>query len=176
MIQPIIGQIVGLMALGLCIAAFANKRDDRLLLTLILANVAFATQFFLLGGWVAGAISCLIVLRILLVRRFKRNWFVMGAMLAATGLAAFLTWQGPLDTIPLLAGLIGTYAMFMLDGIPMRVLLAFAATCWLLANYLTGSFGAFIAEGLILITNAITIYRLHLDRAENLARQGSASR
>ncbi len=167
---------MGLLALGLCIAAFANKRDDRLLLILILANVAFATQFFLLGGWVAGAISCLIVLRILLVRRFKKNWYVMASMLAATGLAALLTWQGPLDGVPLLAGLIGTYAMFMLDGIPMRVLLAFAAACWLLANHLSGSVGAMIAEALILVTNAVTIYRLYLDKAELTANQGSASR
>lgn len=174
--QPVIGQIIGLIALGLCIVAFANKRDDRLLFILILANIAFAAQFFLLGGWVAGAITCLIVLRILLVRRFKKNWFVMATMLVATGLAAYLTWQGPLDSVPLLAGLVGTYAMFMLDGIPMRLLLAVAAACWMLANYLTGSVGAFVAEGLILITNAVTIYRLHLDAIRNPASPESASR
>lgn len=164
MTQPIMGQIVGLIALALCIAAFANKRDDHLLLILILANVAFAGQFFLLGGWVAGAISCLIVLRILLVRRFKQSYLVMSAMLAATGLVTFLTWEGPRDIVPLFAGLIGTYAMFMLHGIPMRTLLAIGAACWMLANYLSGSLGAFLAEGLILVTNAITIYRIHRER------------
>lgn len=173
MTQPIVGQIVGLIALGLCIAAFANKRDDRLLLIFIFANVAFAGQFFLLGGWVAGAISCLIVLRILLVRRFKQSQFVMGTMLAATGLVAFLTWQGPLDTVPLVAGLIGTYAMFMLRGIPMRVLLAIAAACWMLANYLSGSLGAFIAEGLILVTNTVTIFRIYRERPVSYDWQGS---
>ena len=176
MTQPIIGQIVGLLALGLCIAAFANKRDDRLLLILILANVAFAVQFLLLGGWVAGSISGLIVVRILLVRRFKNNRFVMCAMLAATGLVAFLTWQGPLDVIPLLAGLIGTYAMFMLSGIRMRVLLAIAAACWMLANYVSGSFGAFIAEALILLTNAFTIWRIHSEISRDRVAQASAGR
>ena len=174
MTQAVIGQIVGLVALGLCIAAFANKRDDRLLLILVLANVAFAVQFLLLGGWVAGAISGLIVLRILLVRRFKKNWLVMGTMLAATGLVAFLTWQGPPDAVPLLAGLIGTYAMFMLSGIPMRVLLAIAAACWMLANYLSGSIGALIAEGLILVTNSFTIFRIHAERSRAGARHGHA--
>lgn len=156
--------------MGLCIAAFANKRDERLLSVLILANIAFATQFFLLGGWVAGAISCLIVLRILLVRRYKGNSLVMGIMLAATAFAALITWQSPLDFIPVVAGLIGTYAMFMLHGIPMRVLLAVAAVCWMLANYLTGSLGAFIAEGIILTTNAVTVFRLTRD---NIAQDSS---
>lgn len=149
--------------MGLCIAAFANKRDDRLLLILILANIAFAAQFFLLGGWVAGAISSLIVLRIILVRRFKGNSLIMSAMLAATAFVALLTWQGPMDAVPVVAGLIGTYAMFMLHGIYMRALLAVAGACWMLANYFTGSLGAFVAEGLILVTNAVTIYRIYRD-------------
>lgn len=37
-----LGQLCGLVALGFCIAGFANKNDDRLLVLLISANVAFA--------------------------------------------------------------------------------------------------------------------------------------
>ncbi|MBK1697140.1 YgjV family protein [Rhodovibrio salinarum] len=172
MTQPLLGQLVGLVALGLCIAGFAHKRDDRLLLILIFANVAFAAQFFLLGGWVAGAISALIVLRIVLVRRYKKSWPVMVAMLAATLGVAGLTWQGPLDMVPLLAGLIGTYAMFMLDGIPMRLMLAVGAGCWVLANYLSGSVGALLAESLVLATNAVTIVRIYRDRPLPQSWQG----
>ena len=75
--------------------------------------------------------------------------------------------------MPLLAGLVGTYAMFMLDGIPMRLLLAIGAGCWMLANYLSGSVGALIAEGLILVTNAVTILRLYHDKPAAPAWQGS---
>ncbi len=160
MILPILGQLVGLLALALCLAAFASARDDRLLVILIFANIAFAVQFFLLGGWVAGAISALIVLRILLVRRCKGNPWVMAAMLAATVLVALPGWQGPADAVPLAAGLIGTVSMFMLDGIPMRVGLAAGAACWMLANHLSGSLGALAAEALILATNAVTIARM----------------
>lgn len=174
MTQPLLGQLVGLVALALCIAAFANKRDDRLLVILVFANVAFAVQFLLLGGWVAGSISSLIVVRILLVRRYKRSRLVMSAMLAATGLVAGLAWQGPLDAVPLLAGLVGTYAMFMLDGIPMRLLLAVGAACWMLANHLTGSLGALLAESLILVTNAATIVRMWRESPGGRALQGRA--
>lgn len=38
------GQIVSLIALGFCIVGFASKRDDRLMVLLISANVAFALQ------------------------------------------------------------------------------------------------------------------------------------
>ena len=40
-----LGQLCGLVALGFCIAGFANKNDDRLLVLLISANVAFALIF-----------------------------------------------------------------------------------------------------------------------------------
>ena len=39
------GQFFGLVALVLCIVSFANRRDERLMLLLISANVAFALQF-----------------------------------------------------------------------------------------------------------------------------------
>ena len=163
MSQSLLAEVAGLVALALCITAFASKKDDRLLIILILGNVAFAAQFFMSGGLVAGAVSSLVVMRILLVRRLKGNVPVMAGFLLATILVAAWTWQGPWDLAPTFAGVIGTYAMFMLRGIPMRVMLAAAAVSWMVANYFNGSMGAFLAEGVILITNLTTIYRLSLD-------------
>ena len=48
------------------------------------------------------------------------------------------------DQMP--AGLIGTYGMFMLAGIPMRWLLAVAAFCWVVSNLLVGSLGGTLAR------------------------------
>lgn len=43
----LLGQAVSLVALMLCLVAFASRRDDRLFVLLIFANVAFAAQFAL---------------------------------------------------------------------------------------------------------------------------------
>src|SRR5690554_4798265 len=40
-----LGQLCALVALGFCIAGFANKNDDRLMVLLISANVGFALMF-----------------------------------------------------------------------------------------------------------------------------------
>ena len=50
-----LGQLCGLVALGFCIAGFANKNDDRLLVLLISANVAFALMFAFFQSWTAAA-------------------------------------------------------------------------------------------------------------------------
>lgn len=158
-----LGQGVSLVALALCLVAFASKRDDKLFVLLIFANIAFAAQFALFESWVAAGISALIVLRIALVRRFPRNLLLMTAMLLATLAVAALTWSGPQDIPALAAGLLGTWGMFMLTGIAMRLTLAVAALCWVISNLLAGSIGGTLAESMIFVTNVITVLRLRRD-------------
>ena len=52
-----LGQVCGLVALGFCIAGFANKNDDRLMVLLISANVAFALMFAFFESWTASALT-----------------------------------------------------------------------------------------------------------------------
>ncbi|MCO7215223.1 MULTISPECIES: YgjV family protein [unclassified Halomonas] len=154
------GQAVSLVALTLCVIGFASRHDDKLLVLLLGANLAFATQFALLGSWVAASISALIILRIALARRFPGNLAIMLGMLLATLLVAALTWSDARDLPALAAGLLGTFAMFMLRGVAMRLVLAGAAFCWIISNLLAGSLGGTLAETLIFATNIITIVRL----------------
>lgn len=154
------GQIVSLIALGFCIVGFASKRDDRLMVLLISANVAFALQFALFGSWTAAVLSLLVIGRIMLARRYVGNWQVMLAVLAVNLVAAILTWRSPVDFFAIVAAIFGTFGMFMLRGIPMRLMLAAAAVAWMLNNIAIGSVGGTLAEGIVLVTNFITIYRL----------------
>jgi len=154
------GQIVSLIALGFCIAGFASKQDDRLMVLLISANVAFAVQFALFGSWTAAVLSLLVIGRIMLARRYLGNWPVMLAVLAVNAVAAVVTWKSPVDIFAITAAVLGTVGMFMLRGIPLRLMLAGAAISWMLNNIMIGSVGGTLAEGMVVITNFITIYRL----------------
>lgn len=167
-LRLIAAQAVSLIALALCIAAFASKRDERLLVLLIFANVAFAVHFVLFESWVAASVTVLIVLRVILVRRFKGSWLTMSLLLAANAIMAMLTWQGPLDMLPMTAAVLGTVGMFMLHGIPMRFFLGGAALIWTIYNLLIGSIGGTLAEAIILVTNFITISRMARDRRREL--------
>ncbi|WP_111495492.1 YgjV family protein [Marinobacter bohaiensis] len=158
------GQVFGLISLILCALAFASKQDDRLLKLLLAANVAFALQFLFFESWTAAALTVLVIVRIGLARRYPGNRGVMALVLAASGMAAALTWQGWADLPALVAMVLGTMGMFLLRGIPMRVCLGLAAVAWMLSHLLVGSVGGTLAEGLVLFTNAITIYRLMRDR------------
>lgn len=160
----IAGQALGLVALVLCLVAFASKKDDRLFAILISANVAFALHFVFFNSWVAVGVTSLIVLRIILVRRYKGNMAIMMFILMASLTVALLTWQRPIDIFPVTAAILGTVGMFMLRGIPMRLFLAGAALAWTINNLLIGSIGGTLAEALILVTNLITIGRMAHDK------------
>ncbi|BBI64486.1 hypothetical protein HSBAA_57920 [Vreelandella sulfidaeris] len=87
------GQVCGLVALVICVMAFASKNDDRLLVLLISANVAFALQFVFFESWTAAALTMLVIVRIALARRYIGNKAVMAGVLFASGVAAIFTWQ-----------------------------------------------------------------------------------
>lgn len=164
MTADIIGQGLGLVALALCIVAFSSKDDDRLLVILISANVAFAAHFVAFGSWTAAALTALIVVRIVVARRYKGSLAATALLLAAGGVAAAFTWQGPQDVVPLTAAVLGTIGMILLRGIPMRLMLAGAALAWTLNNALIGSVGGVLAELLVLAANLTTIVRLRRAR------------
>lgn len=176
-LSALLGQICGLVALGFCIAGFANKNDDRLMVLLISANVAFALMFAFFASWTAAALTVLVILRIALARKFQGSWRIMAVILAINLLVAAATWRVPTDIFPLTAAVLGTVGMFMLRGIPLRIVLGLAALAWMLNNIVIGSVGGTLAEGMVLVTNLITIVRLYrLKRKypevlENLADQ-----
>lgn len=161
------GQFFGLASLVLCVLAFSSKQDDRLLVILLSANVAFALQFMIFGSWTAAALSLLVIVRIALARRFPGSIKAMTVMLVASGAAAVLTWQSWADLPAIVAMALGTVGMFLLRGIPMRVCLGLAALAWMLSHILVGSVGGTLAEALVLFTNAITIYRLYRAKKRN---------
>lgn len=160
----LIGQAVAFLALALCIAGFANKDDNKLLLILIAANVAFAAQFALLGSWVSAGITCIVITRIVLARRYHRNLFIMAALLAATIGVAIVGWQDWKDAPALIAGILGTVGMFAFRGSIMRWWLFVAAFFWVLSNVAIGSLGGILAESLVMTTNIITIWRIEMDK------------
>jgi len=160
-LAQMLGQIAGLFALGFCIAGFANKNDDRLMVLLISANVAFVLMFAFFQSWTAAALTLLVIVRIELARRFQGNWRLMLGLLAVSGLAAWATWQSITDIFAVLAMTFGTVGMFMLRGIPLRIMLGLAAFSWMLNNIVIGSVGGMLAEAMVLVTNIITIIRLY---------------
>ncbi|SBT14853.1 Inner membrane protein YgjV [Vibrio celticus] len=70
---------------------------------------------------------------------------------------------------PILGTIIGTYSVFVLKGIQMRIGFLIGATCWLTNNILVGSIGGTLLEVPLISVNLMTIFRLLKDQRQTLA-------
>jgi hypothetical protein len=155
----IIAQAFG--AIGFLINAFGMTRtDDRQLkMCVAIAAMAFAIQFYLLGAMLGAFLACIGAVRYWLASRTKNKylmWFFIIFYIAM----AFINQEG-LPGLLLLAGsLIGTYALFRLDGANMRY--AFIAGCLCIISYdiYYLAFGSLANNLLALILHVSTIYRI----------------
>jgi len=75
------------------------------------------------------------------------------------------------DLWPIIGTSIGTYSLFCLSGIRMRIGFLIGASCWLTNNILVGSIGGTLLEMTVIMMNMITIFRLYRQRSEPMINQ-----
>jgi len=66
----------------------------------------------------------------------------------------------PSDWLPLTASCLGTLALFLLQGIAMRLLMLCGTLLWVANNIIAGSIGGTALEVVIACVNTVTILRL----------------
>ena len=74
----------------------------------------------------------------------------------SSGFGAWL-YTGCVLLLPIAASCIGTAALFLLQGLRMRMLMPFGTLLWLVHNLLVGSLGGRVLEACLLVANLWTI-------------------
>jgi hypothetical protein len=144
MIELSIAQWLGLLSFALGIASFYQRDDKKLkilMLVLQLNNVLSVAR----TGF---------AIRI----RSRRLAYAFIALSFIVGWMIGDTWT---DIFPILGTSMGTYAMFCLSGIRMRVAFLMGSAFWLTNNIIVGSIGGTLLEMTIVIVNLNTIRRLY---------------
>lgn len=156
----IIAQALGFVSYGLGVLCFYQKNDTKLKIVMLIMNTNNAIHFALLGAPTASLGSVLSVFRtglsIYTSSRAIAFAFIFIALVSGYWLAD--SWQ---DMFPIAGTCIGTYALFCLRGIRMRLAFICGALCWLTNNIIVGSIGGTLLEITLLIVNLNTIRRLY---------------
>ena len=160
-------QLFGYAAFVLGVASFLQKNDVRFKLYMAAECVAYLVHFTLLGNPAAGASSLVSITRSLVSIYSKSLWLALFfvAINIALGLQLATVWW---NWLPLIASCIGTLALFLLQGIQMRLVMLVGTSLWIVNNVLSGSIGGTALEVVIAITNSYTIYRLRVKQREAL--------
>lgn len=152
-------QCVGYVAFVLGVSSFLQKDDRRFKLLMAAECFAYIVHFALLGNPTAVASSTMSLLRSLLALRTRSRWVAAGVVAANVALGLALAHR-PTDWLPLTASCVGTLALFLLRGIPMRLAMLCGTLFWVANNIVSGSIGGTALEIVIAIVNVTTILRM----------------
>ena len=159
-------QIIGYIGMALGVFTFLQKDDVRLKLSMIAMTSVLIIHFVLLGRYVA-AVSCLMsALRAglsLIPFAMKHRHYFVALFVILSCLLGVYTYQSPIDVLPFITAVLGTFAFFYLSGIRMRIAFVVIGSIWLTHNILAQSYGPMVMEAFIMTANIITIIRLRAD-------------
>ena len=152
-------QCVGYIAFVLGVGSFLQKDDRRFKLFMAGECLAYIVHFALLGNPTAVASSTVSLLRSLLALRTRSVWVALAIVAINVALGLSLARQ-PSDWLPLAASCLGTLALFLLSGVPMRLLMLCGTGLWIANNLIAGSIGGTALELVVAAVNTVTIVRM----------------
>ncbi|HHC7126262.1 TPA: YgjV family protein, partial [Vibrio parahaemolyticus] len=129
-------------------------------------------HFLLLGSMVSALSALLSALRTT-TAIFVSSKRVAAVFIVISLVSGFWVAEQWRDLWPIIGTVIGTYSVFCLSGIRMRIGFLLGASCWLTNNILVGSIGGTLLEMTVIVMNLLTIYRLHRQQSESMINQSS---
>jgi hypothetical protein len=152
-------QCVGYIACILGVTAFLQKNDRRLKGFNAIQGLAYAAHFLLLGSFPASASSLISAIRSFLALRTRSLW-VAALVIGVNVAAGAVLVRSSAGWLTVIASCLATLAVFMLQGIRMRLVLLVCTFLWLANNILCGSIGGTMVESTIAVLNISTMIRL----------------
>ncbi len=153
------------------VGSFLLTDDRRFKLYMAGECVAYVLRFASLGSPTAVASASLSTLRSLLALRTRSAWVAAGIVAASLAFGAWAA-QRAIDWLPLAASCLGTLALFLLQGVPMRLVMLLGTSLWVVHNAAVGSIGGTALELVVAAVNPVTIWRLR--RTPRAAVRGAA--
>lgn len=154
-----LSQCVGYMAFVLGIIAFFQKKDRSLKFYVGLESLAYTVHFSLLGNTTAAASALITSGRSFLAMKI-RSFLLAGIVIIANMTVGLTLSRSGAGWLPVVGSCISTYAVFTMEGIPMRLAILASTFCWLANNIISGSIGGTLLEAAIATVNTYTIVRM----------------
>ncbi|MDW1631743.1 MULTISPECIES: YgjV family protein, partial [Vibrio] len=162
----------GFISFGLGFSVFYQKNDRHLKILMLIFNLNHLLHFLLLGSMVSALSALLSALRTT-TAIFVSSKRVAAVFIVISLVSGFWVAEQWRDLWPIIGTVIGTYSVFCLSGIRMRIGFLLGASCWLTNNILVGSIGGTLLEMTVIVMNLLTIYRLHRQQSESMINQSS---
>lgn len=153
-------QLLGLFSFVLGAACFLQKNDRRFKFLHMALNINHSVHFYLMEAYTSAMSTVVSILRtgcsIRTSSKYAAYFFIL--LNIGLGILTVTHWYSWLSVI---GGCFGTYGLFCLSGISMRVMMTIGCLFWLSNNLIVGSIGGIMLESMVLLVNLSTMLRLH---------------
>ena len=158
-------QVIGFLALLAFIISYQTKSNRRLFLYQMLGVCLFAVQFVLLGAF-SGCISLLLTaVRNVMMSKYRdwkwvgnRIWPIIFCVLFTVVL--YVTWAGPISLLSYIASVVSTIFYWTNNAKSIRMAnLCVCSPCWIVYDFIVGSWGGIVSELLSMISIVVSIFR-----------------
>jgi hypothetical protein len=154
-----VAQALGLVGFLVSLVGYTSASDRRLKVMMTVGLVFLTVHFMVFGAWLVALNLTLNTGRTWLsLHRRGFRWFVG---IAAVQLAASLPLVGAVrDVFPVAGSIMGTYALFCLSGVQLRVALLVTTGLWFVNNLLWRSIGAVLLDFVNALAHLVAIHRI----------------
>ncbi len=156
-------QSFGYVALVLGVAAFLQRNDTRLKVLIASESIAYVVHFILLGNFPASGSALVSCVRNLISIKFRSPWWILVFVIINVAIGVLFA-KGVTGWLPVTASCLATAAVFLMQGVAMRLVLLVCTLLWLANNLICGSIGGSVLEAMIAAINLTTIIRMAGER------------
>ena len=169
----LISQIIGFIAFIISLIAYHRKKKEKILKTMMLANLLDIIHYLLLGAYSGCVTKIMGIVRnetIILKEKYKmfNNVVVLIILLTVYFIAGILAYENIFSVLPILAAMI--YLYFVWNGNELQVKkIAFGCYfLWLIYNTCVFSIAGIISNIVSIISTFIAVYN---EKKNNIIRQ-----
>jgi tRNA-dependent cyclodipeptide synthase len=177
MLNQIIIQGVGIIALVLFVSSFQAKSRSNILYIHILGMIIYAIHFFLLGAWTAVAMVSINAVKSYVfsfkeTKKWAQSKYILFLFLVLFWVFGLLTWEGYHSLFVILALNFVTLSHWSTDTKKLRGLFMFSHPLWVAYDLVVGSYAGIISEIVVFTSGLIGMWRFKDKKMQIKETQG----
>ncbi|WP_067582247.1 YgjV family protein [Endozoicomonas ascidiicola] len=152
-------QIIGVIAFLIGVLAFWQKDDNKFRYQMGIYCLIMTAHFAMIGANVAAMNALINGVRNCISAKIKTQWIMIFfiVLILALSIPRVSVW---FELLTVAGSLATTWALFSIQGIPLRLVMLFSSCCWLTHNLFAGSIGGSMIEATFVVSNIVTIYKM----------------
>ena len=168
--KEIVAQVIGFVAMTIFVFSFQQKTRKGILLVQLIAEIFWVMHYGMIGAYTGMALNMLGVVRCYVyANRETKKWadkpFIPAVFFFLAIATGIVSWESAASLLPMAAVCITSFVLWFKKPGVVRALSYPGCICWLIFNFISGSYAGVLTE--LFNIGSITVGILRFDIGKN---------